>query len=294
MLSMVKIFPKLLLILALVSMVMLSLEKTNFQQSQKLEKHIKNVSDNLTLSEDDNEVPKLNGARLKKIAQSVTVKIFADDENDSRGGSGVIISSRNNDYFVITNNHVVSDLNTQYKLQTYEGKIYPTEVIEQNNLDLNVDDLALLKFTTHNKYEIVTIKLNISIDEDKMVFASGFPFEDNLKQSPNIEYTLGYLTQILPLPLMGGYQIGYTNNVHNGMSGGSIINRDGQLIGINGLGKEPLFGNPYVFQNGQDVPQSKFEQMSQLSWGITSDSIVNFVDKIQVNEDLHFQLNIVD
>ncbi len=93
---------------------------------------------------------------------------------------------------------------------------------------------------------------------------------------------------------MGGYQIGYTNTVHNGMSGGSIINSHGELIGINGLGKDPLFGNPYVFQNGGDIPEHQFEQMSQLSWGITGNSIVNFVDKIETNKRINLKIKIVD
>ena len=291
---MVSIFPKLFLILALLLMVMLGLEKSNLEQYNKLEKHVKNVGENLTSSKYNHRHKKIDTQELKKIAQLVTVKVFAEDDSNNRGGSGVIISANDNYYFVITNNHVVSDVNIKYQLQTYEGNIHPTEVIEQNNNDLNVDDLALLKFRANKKYEVVKIKLNPSKLKNKTVFASGFPFQKNLKQSPKIKYTLGDLKQILPYPLMGGYQIGYTNNVHNGMSGGSIINIDGQLIGINGLGKEPLFGNPYIYQNGQDIPQSQFEPMSQLSWGITSDSIVNFVDKIKVSKNLNFPLKIVE
>ena len=293
---MAKIFPQLFLLLLLLSIIMLGLEKNRLVQYSKLEKHVKYVSENLTSKKENHSEANqpLNPQQLKQIAKSVTVKIFSEEQNNSRGGSGVIITTLQGDYFVITNNHVVSDENIKYKLQTYDGKIYAAEIIEQNNSDLNVDDLALLKFSTKRKYDVVKIKLNFSTQEDQAIFACGFPFQDNLKQSPKVTYTLGNLKELLPLPLMGGYQMGYTNNVHNGMSGGSIINMNGQLIGINGLGKEPLFGNPYIYQNGKDIPESKFEQMSQLSWGITSKAIVKFVDKIQANKNLHFQLNIVD
>jgi S1-C subfamily serine protease len=290
---MIAIFPKLLLILPLSLLIMLGLQRNNIYQYNKLEQHVKHVGENLSSTPKYHRNQQPNLEKLKQIAQSTTVKIFAEDENNSRGGSGVIISESDDNYFVITNNHVVDDVNIKYKLQTYEGQIYSAEVIEQNNSDLNVDDLALLKFKADKKYAVVKIKLNLSNYENTKVFASGFPFEENLQQSPKIKYTLGNVKQILPHPLMGGYQIGYTNNVHNGMSGGSIINAEGQLIGINGLGKDPLFGNPYVFQNGQDTLEGQFEQMSQLSWGITSNSIVNFVEQIKASKKINFRLKIV-
>ncbi len=193
---MVKILPKLLLIIPLLFFIMLGLDKTRLQQYEKLQTQVRDAGENFQSNLIDNQNQELTSNQLKEIAKLVTVKIFTDDENNTRGGSGVIISKENDDYFVITNNHVVSDVNVKYKLKTYEGKVYPTKVIEQNNQDLIVDDLALLTFRTNQKYDVVNIKINVSIPDNEIIFASGFPFQENLQQSENIEYTLGGLKKI--------------------------------------------------------------------------------------------------
>ena len=66
-----------------------------------------------------------------------------------------------------------------------------------------------------------------------------------------------------------GYQLGYTNNVENGMSGGPVIDAQGRLIGINGRLKHPFIGiNAYVFTDGSMPSKKQFLQMETLSWAI--------------------------
>ena len=90
---------------------------------------------------------------------------------------------------------------------------------------------------------------------------------------------------VLSEPLKGGYQLGYTNSIQNGMSGGSILNSQGELIGINGLGKYPILGNPYVYQDGNNIPEAKIENMSELSWGIPSKYIKQVVVNLPKNNN---------
>ena len=124
----------------------------------------------------------LTPTELSKIAESVTVRIFAQQQDNERGGSGVLIESVNGVYLVITNNHVVSDTDLEYQIETHTGKIYPAEVIWQNNQNLIVDDLAILKFSSQEKYQTIQLKEYSPIRKNQMVFASGFPFQENLKQ----------------------------------------------------------------------------------------------------------------
>ncbi len=242
----------------------------------------------------DKITPIFTQTELKKIAELVTVRIFAQQQDYSRGGSGVLIGEDHGLYLVVTNNHVVSDEEINYQIQTHTGKVYPAQVVWQNKQNLIEDDLALLTFTSKEKYQKVTIKNSSLLSENQIVFASGFPFEENLKQSRKINFTMGSIMIILSEPLIGGYQLGYTNLLYNGMSGGSIVNQQGELIGINGLGKYPVLGNPYVYQNGTNISEQQIEIMSQLSWGIPSQYITNLINRLQQNQVIDTQISEVN
>lgn len=79
---------------------------------------------------------------------------------------------------------------------------------------------------------------------------------------------------LLPKPLEQGYQLGYTNEVAAGMSGGPILDRSGQLVGINGGLKYPPQGiAAFTFADGTSPSVSLFEQMESLSWAIPVSTI---------------------
>ncbi len=239
---------------------------------------IKNTHNNIeTLS---TTTSTLNELDLNMIALSVTVRIFAQELDREIGGSGVIIGKRNQEYLVVTNNHVVNNTELSYYIQTYSGETYPAKIIRQNNQDLVVDDLALMRFSSEREYQVINVKNDIIIQPNEYVFASGFPFDKNRQQAKKINHTIGNIKMILPSPLIGGYQFGYTNTVYNGMSGGSILNSQGELIGLNGLGKSPALGNPYIYKDGSHPQEKQLEKMDELSWGIPSKYINMMIDEI--------------
>ncbi len=66
-----------------------------------------------------------------------------------------------------------------------------------------------------------------------------------------------------------GYQLGYTNDVETGMSGGPVVNQYGELIGINGRLKYPWQGiKVFAFADGTIPDTTQFLQMEALSWAI--------------------------
>lgn len=249
---------------------------------EKLNQSIKNKSLNLEFisknsSTRHSQIPQeiKNEKLLEKIAQETNVRIFAKDKDIEMGGTGVLIKKQNDSYLVITNNHVINNKNAQYKISTHDGKLYNGKIIKQKNNN-NQDDLAILKFDSSEEYHIIKIAHQPLIKHE-IVFSSGFPFQQNLRQSQKLHYTMGNLVIILNKPLMGGYKLGYTNLVENGMSGGSILNKKGKLIGLNGLGKYPIFGNPYIYQDGVIIDQKDIDKMTELSWGIPVKDIEIFI-----------------
>lgn len=223
----------------------------------------------------------LNETEINKLIRLISVRIFAEGKDNNRGGSGVIISynKSKNSYLVITNDHVISNRKFTYQIQTYDGRIYPIKIITSANTNLVEDDLALIEFTTENKYQFISIKNDLKLNKGEPVFAGGFPFQEDFTQSKKLNITKGNLQVMLEKPLIGGYQFGYTNSIRNGMSGGALINQKGELIALNGMGKNPLFGDPYVFKNGETVSDEEWDKMSNLSWGIPTQYINKLIKK---------------
>ncbi len=217
--------------------------------------------------------------RLKNLTKTVAVRIFTVDETDSNGGSGVLISRSDGRYLVITNDHVVSDRQKTYQIQTIDNQIYHAQILSPP-CDIKDNDLALLSFYSPNsRYSVLPPQSQVKTHPNESVIAGGFPFIDYLNQSPKFHSTQGKLRIVLDQPFIGGYQIGYTNLLRNGMSGGPVLNQQGELVGINGMAQEPLLGNPYIFQDGTSIEDQQWETMSRLSWAIPSQTIDQFVKK---------------
>ena len=157
-----------------------------------------------------------------------------------------------------------------YKIQTNDGKIYSAKLTKEN--DFGSKDLALLQFASPKQYQLGSIgTLPILGDE---VFAAGFPAIQEDEEKLKFLLTTGKIALILPKSLDDGYQIGYTNNIESGMSGGALLNRQGELIGINGKQSYPALDVPSRFSDGSNVSADVHQQISRLSWAIPIETIV--------------------
>lgn len=211
---------------------------------------------------------------VAQTAQQVTVRIFTDDS----AGSGVIIHHEQQTYTVLTNRHVVENQQPNaYTVLTNDGVIHPAQWIEPDKFaDL---DVALLSFKSYRDYRVVKYRKNGQLWAGLIFYAAGFPnwqwYDKNtIEDTRNwglkaFHLTTGRLAMQLDRPLEAGYQLGYTNNIESGMSGGPILDVWGYLVGINGRLKYPLGGiETFRFMDGTLPSWSKFKQMERLSWGI--------------------------
>lgn len=219
------------------------------------------------LSKSLQEVPlrktqlQLTEEQLQRLAHSITVKVLTGDS----WGSGILIHKQGQIYTVLTNQHVL-DGGKNYRVQTSDGRSYQVNLLRSI---LTNDDLALVQFRSPDEiYTVASLKHTANLAVNNQVFSAGFPFKSNLSESGRFEFTTGQVSVLLAQPFIGGYQIGYTNEVKRGMSGGPLLNRQGVVVGINGMRKYPLWDDPYIFKDGSTVSEATRERVSKLSWAV--------------------------
>ncbi|NES07490.1 MAG: trypsin-like peptidase domain-containing protein [Okeania sp. SIO2F4] len=210
---------------------------------------------------------------LKSLAQSITVKVISENG----WGSGIILKREGEVYTVVTNQHV---LDTDYKsflIQTPDGLFYQANKIE--NEDFQENDLALLEFrSTHSTYTVASLENSTTLSPGDKTFAAGFPTLEK-PQDQELLFTRGRISILSDLPLEKGYQIGYTNVVKKGMSGGPLLNIYGQVVGINGMHAYPLWGNPYVYRDGSQPSLILRQKMSHLAFAIPVETLAKLAPK---------------
>lgn len=213
--------------------------------------------------------------KLQHIAESITVKLLAEGFL----GSGIVIKEKDSVYTVVTNAHVLISGEPPYKIQTPDGRVFAAKLTQQvKKLDthcLNSKDLAILQFYSPNhKYAVASVDSASNLSVGNQVFAAGFPFDVEGIQDVGFVFKAGEVSWVLDKTLEGGYRIGYTNDIQKGMSGGPLLNLQGKVVAINGIHAEPLWGEPYTYQDGTQPEAALRKRMSKYSWGIPIETIV--------------------
>ncbi|MGK7893269.1 MAG: serine protease [Xenococcus sp. (in: cyanobacteria)] len=217
--------------------------------------------------------------QIQQKAQSITVKVISGPT----WGSGMIIEKQENVYTVVTNNHVLIFSNDQtYRIQTPDGQIYQANLLE--TIDFQDNDLGLLQFRSEQEYEVISLTPVSSLTQGEEVFAAGFPIEIGEQEQKEFYFIDGNIAHYSQNSFGGGYQIGYTNNVKKGMSGGPLLNLRGEVIAINGMHKYPLWGNPYIFSDGSRASEGKKEEMSKFSWAIPVNTLLQIAPQFSTKK----------
>ncbi len=203
----------------------------------------------------------LSEQELLDLAQKITVKIITEES----GGSGIIIKKTDNSYFVVTNNHVLQN-SRKYKIKTHDNQIYSAEIVKKIKFGKN--DLALLQFSSKSSYKVAALGKSTNIEVGDSIIAVGYPFQEDRSKLEKFKFTNGKISIVNEKILDGGYQIGYTNEVEKGMSGGAVINLRGEVIGINGMHAYPIFGDPYIYTDKTKPCKPMRELMIESSWAI--------------------------
>ncbi len=216
-------------------------------------------------------------AIVQKVARDITVRITSANN----GGSGVLIAKKGNNYLVLTNRHVAGR-ETQFQIQTPDGQKHTAQPVKNTGINPKYD-VALLQFTSPNKYQLATIKSDENqvnpLEIDRTIYSAGFPFD-----SKDLRFSVGEVSQLSDVPLDDGTQIGYKMNkgqkqLRQGMSGGPIIDVWGQVIGINTIGSHPIVPS-YTYFDGSKPIAKLSAKYQQANWGVP---IYNFLTQLDAN-----------
>jgi serine protease Do len=169
----------------------------------------------------------MSAVEVGKVAKQVTVLIKTDQV-----GSGVIVRRDKNTYYVLTAKHVVDDEKEKYTIVTADDQEHP---LNYKNVEKLPDvDLAIATFTSESNYNVAKIGNSNNAPEGTAVYVAGFPKVGNAINRSIYQFTPGQVTANASKPLAFGYGLVYTNKTLPGMSGGAVLDNNGQLVAIHG------------------------------------------------------------
>ena len=207
---------------------------------------------------------------IQQTASAITVKVIVENyqanniqKTNFSSGSGILIAQSRNIYTVVTNAHVISDDNGSYQIQTFDGKKHDAILKNIKSNKSGQQDLALLQFEATEKYTPASLEDNKQVTPNQLVFASGFA-----DTSEELTFNSGKIGQVSKKPLVGGYQIGFTNSTKQGMSGGALLNGEGKVVGILGLGAAAILDNAYLYADGSRPDAQMLKRLRNNSFAL--------------------------
>lgn len=218
---------------------------------------------------------------IDRLAAKISVKIL--DRNFL--GSGFLIRQTGNKYFVVTNQHVLRAGQAPYKIEAPDGRVYRAKVVPNLVATDYQYDLAVLSFEADTIYSTARIGSSLFLEVGEPIFAAGFPQRESSEppgaKSSELALKSGRVAIILDRALTEGYQIGYTNDVKKGMSGGPVLNSRGEVIAINGKHAYPLWEAPEVYQDGSEPCPALQELITRNSLAIPIEKSIELTPQLQ-------------
>ncbi len=168
---------------------------------------------------------------IAKTAKAITVQITTPESQ----GSGTILQHQGDVYTVITAAHVVKNKRAVYTIVTADGKKYQlvSDSIRVATTDL---DLAVVKFRAPVDYPTAKLGDCNLLSEGMDLYVSGYPLATDAINKSVFLFRSGTVSANSTQTLEQGYSLIYSNDTLPGMSGGAVLNQNGELVAIHGRG----------------------------------------------------------
>ncbi len=177
----------------------------------------------------------LSSQQVEQIGKEITVRIV-DSQNPTVSGSGVLIKHSGNTYTVLTAYHVVKDAG-KYEIITPDTQTHQVKSVKR----LPNVDLAVVEFSSSKDYKIAKIGNSDKATASTSVYVAGFPGRTAAISNPQLFFNKGQV-QANGAAQRDGYNILYDNDTLSGMSGGAVLNEQGEVVAIHGRVDEQEVG----------------------------------------------------
>ncbi|MFP4478790.1 MAG: S1C family serine protease [Candidatus Izemoplasmatales bacterium] len=193
------------------------------------------ISDTYSIDNIDayNDVLIESKAHIIRANVSITTTITKNISYDTKSGSGFVFMEDETHYYAITNEHVIDGDGrpTTFEIKTYEDNEPQSATVILSSETL---DLAVIKFEKNNRTQVeminITQRLDYRFKSDELVLAIGNP----LSLSNTVSF--GRYEGITQIENVEFIVIRHSAEIHNGSSGGALVDVDGNLIGVNTWG----------------------------------------------------------
>jgi tetratricopeptide (TPR) repeat protein len=191
-----------------------------------------------------------SSVEVAETARTITVLITSSNGQ----GSGVILKQEGDIYTVLTAAHVVKK-KVNYQITTPDDKQY--QVMSNSIVSAPGDiDLAVVKFKATAKYPLAKLGNCNILTRGMELYVAGFPGMDRAITSAILVVREGKISANSHKTFDKGYSLIYSNDTLNGMSGGAVLNSNGELVAIHGVGDRDEDGRKNGFNLG--IPIERF------------------------------------
>jgi tetratricopeptide (TPR) repeat protein len=191
-----------------------------------------------------------SSVEIAETAKAITVLI----SEPNSVGSGVILQHQGDVYTVLTAAHVVKN-KASYKITTPDDRQYEVISSSIKSAPGNID-LAVVKFKSTAKYPIAKLGNCNLLKSGMDIYVAGFPSGSRAINESIFVFREGKVSANSNKVLEKGYSLVYSNDTLPGMSGGAVLNGNGELVAIHGRGDRDDSGAKTGFNLG--IPVNRF------------------------------------